>query len=94
MATTSEVDVGMDEIAKILTEQRQVMIKAKLNAGSASTALAAIPTGYADVIATINSYGTTNAYEAAVKAKLAKMVTEFNALKTKADQVSAIDLNT
>ncbi len=94
MATTSEVDVGMDEIAMILTEQRQVMLKAKQNASLASSVLGGLATTYADVIATINAYGTSNAYEAAVKAKLAKMVTEFNALKTKADAVAAVDLNT
>ena len=94
MATTSEVDVGMDDIARILTEERQKMIKAKQAGSSASATLAAIPTVYSDVIATINAYGTTNAYEAAVKAKLAKMTTEFLALKAKADQVSSLDLNT
>lgn len=93
MATTSEVDVGMDAIALILTEQRQVMIKAKSNAASASAALAAIPTSFADVIATVQAFGTANAYEATIKAKLVKMTAEFNALKTKADGVAALDLN-
>lgn len=93
MATTSEVDVGMNAIANILTEQRQVMLKAKQNASNASAVLAALPTTHADVIATINGYGTSNAYEAAVKAKLAKMTTEFTALKSKADAVAAVDLS-
>jgi hypothetical protein len=83
----------MAAIAARLSDQRQVMLKVKANAGTASTALAAIPTDFADVIATVNAFGTSNAYEAAVKAQLAKMTSEFNALKAKADAVAAVDLN-
>ena len=93
MATTSEVEVGMAAIAARLSDQRQVMLKVKANASTASTALAAIPNDFADVIATVTAFGTANAYEAAVKAQVAKMTTEFNALKTKADAVAAVDLN-
>ena len=93
MATTSEVEVGMAAIAARLSDQRQVMLKVKANASTASTALAAIPNDFADVIATVTAFGTANAYEAAVKAQLAKMATEFNALKTRADAVAAVDLN-
>ncbi|RWO94465.1 hypothetical protein [Mesorhizobium sp.] len=93
MATTSEVKVGMAAIAQRLSDQRQVMLKAKSNAGSASLALAAIPTDFADVIATVTAFGTANAYEATVKAELTKMTAEFSALKTKADAVAAVDLN-
>lgn len=93
MATTSEIEVGMAAIAARLSDQRQVMIKIKANAGTASAALAAIPTDFADVVATMNAFGTGNAYEAAVKAQLAKMTTEFTALKAKADAVAAVDLN-
>lgn len=93
MATPSEVKVGMDAIAARLAEQRQTMLKVKSNAQSASDALAAIPTDFADVVATVQAYGTSNAFEAHAKAELAKMTTEFNALKTKADAVAAVDLN-
>ncbi|TIX10904.1 MAG: hypothetical protein E5V41_28060 [Mesorhizobium sp.] len=93
MATTSEVEVGMAAIAQRLSDQRQVMIKVKANASVASTALAAIPNDFADVIAAVNAFGTSNAYEAAVKAQLAKMTTEFTALKSKADAIAAVDLN-
>ncbi|MER8567621.1 hypothetical protein NKH85_17095 [Mesorhizobium sp. M0924] len=93
MATTSEVEVGMSAIAARLSEQRQVMLKVKANAGTASTALAAIPNDFADVIATVTAYGTSNAYEGTIKAQLTKMTTEFNALKAKADAVAAVDLN-
>ncbi|RUZ75624.1 hypothetical protein EN943_20170 [Mesorhizobium sp. M7A.F.Ca.US.006.01.1.1] len=93
MATTSEIQVGMAAIAARLSDQRQVMIKVKANAGSASVALAAIPNDFADVIATVTAYGTSNAYEATIKAQLTKMTAEFNALKAKADAVAAVDLN-
>ncbi|QND60383.1 hypothetical protein [Mesorhizobium huakuii] len=93
MATTSEVKVGMAAIAQRLSDQRQVMLKAKSNAGAASVALSAIPTDYADVIATVQAFGSANAFDAATKAELAKMTAEFSALKAKADQVAAVDLN-
>ncbi|TJV21081.1 MAG: hypothetical protein E5Y04_28670 [Mesorhizobium sp.] len=92
MATTSEIEVGMAAIAQRLYDQRQVMIKAKANATSASAALAAIPADYAAVISAINAFGTSDAYEAGVKAKLAKMVTEYSALKTVADAVAGANI--
>lgn len=93
MATFSEVKAGLDEIANVIRDNRAVMMKVKSNAALASTALADLATTYADVVATINSYGTANAAEAAAKAELAKLTTEFNALKAKADQAAALDLN-
>jgi hypothetical protein len=93
MATYSEVKSGLDAIAGIISAQRQVMIKVKSNAGTASVALAAVQADYADVLATINGYGSTNAAEALAKADLAKLTTEFLALKGKADAIGAVDLN-
>lgn len=92
MATTSEIEVGMTAIASRLYDQRQIMVKVKQNATAASTSLAAISNDFADVIATINAFGAGNAYEVAVKAKLAKMTTEFQALKAVADAVAAANL--
>jgi hypothetical protein len=54
--------------------------------------LAAIPTDFASVISAVQAFGTTDPYEAAVKAKLAKLTTEFNALKTVADAVAGANL--
>lgn len=93
MATYSEVKAGLDAIASSISEQRAVMNKVKSNAAIASAELAALAATYADVVATINAYGTANAAEAAAKAELAKMVAEFTALKAKADQAAALDLN-
>ena len=90
MASYSEVKAGLDDVAGIIREQRAVMAKAKSNAALASAALAALATTYSDIITTINGYGTTNAAEALSKADLAKLTSEFQALKTLADQVAAI----
>lgn len=92
MATTSEVKSGLDDVSNIIREQRDVMKKAKANAAIASAALAALATTYSSIISTINAYGTTDAFEANAKAELAKLVTEYNALKNLADQVAAINL--
>lgn len=93
MATSSQVKTTLDEIAMIIREQRAVMEKVKSNAALASTALGDLPTVYADVVATIQAYGTTNAFEALAKAELAKLAAEYTALKADADTVAAIDLN-
>lgn len=92
MATYSEVKHGLDAVAGVISDQRAVMVKVKSNAALASSALDALATDYADVVATINAYGTTNAAEAAAKAELAKMVAEYQALKAVADQVAAANL--
>ena len=91
MASYSEVKAGLDDVATLIRDQKAVMLKAKSNASGASTALAEVPTKYADLISTINAYGTSNASEALAKAELAKLTTEFQALKTLADQVAAIN---
>lgn len=94
MASYSEVKAGLDDVATVIREQKAVMLKAKSNAALASTALADLATDFADVVATINAYGTSNAAEAAAeaaaKAELGKLVAEYTALKGVADQVAAI----
>ncbi|RWE26650.1 MAG: hypothetical protein EOS41_05830 [Mesorhizobium sp.] len=92
MATTSEIDVGMDAIAQRIFDQRQVMLKVKQNATGASAALAAITTDYAAVISAVQAFGTTDAYEASTKAKFAKLTAEYNALKSVADAVAGANL--
>jgi hypothetical protein len=92
MATASQVKVGLDAIAGVIAAQRKVMQTVKANAGGASGALAALGTDYADVIATIQGYGTADAFEALSKAEYAKLLAEFNALKTIADGVAAINV--
>jgi hypothetical protein len=91
MATYSEVKTGLDAIAAVIAEQRSAMGKVKSNSALASTALADLAADYADVVATIQAYGTADAAEAAAKAELGKLVAEFTALKSVADQVAAIN---
>lgn len=94
MATSSEVKAGLDNIAQTIRDSRSTMNSAKAKAQSASTELAELATTYADVVNTINAYpsNTTDAFEQVAKAELAKMVTEFTALKSAADAVAATDL--
>lgn len=92
MATYSEVKTGLDEVSGIIREQRDVMKKVKSNAAGASAALASLATTYANLISTINAYGTTDASEAFAKAELAKLVAEFTALKNLSDQIAVINL--
>jgi lysophospholipase L1-like esterase len=94
MATPSQVKAGLDEIAELIRGQRAVMEKVKSNAAGASAELAAIPTEYADVIATIDAYAanSTDYFERLAKAEKAKMAAEFTALKADADAVVAIEL--
>lgn len=92
MSTTSEVEVGMAAIAARISADRAAMLKVKQNAGAASADLAAITTDFSAVIATIQAFGTTDPYEAAVKAKFNKLVTEFTALKAVADAVATANV--
>lgn len=80
MATPSEVKTGMDAIAARISAARATVQKAQQNTGNAVADLNAIPNEFGDVIATINGYGTSDAFEAQAKAELAKMTAEFVAL--------------
>ena len=93
MATSSEVKTALDAIAAFISKSRERMVGVKTTATEVSTALGGLPTLYADVVTTINGYGTTNAFEAVSKAELAKLATEYTALKADADAVAAINLN-
>lgn len=92
MATYSEVKAGLDEIAGAVREARNVMARAKSSAALASSHLGELATTYADVVATVQAYGAGNAAEAAAKAELNKLIVEYQALKTVADQVAAANL--
>ncbi len=94
MATASEVKAGLDDIAAVIREKRTVMAGCKAKAGVVSTDLDGLATAYADVVNTIGGYSdqTTDAFEQVSKAELAKLTTEFLALKGVSDAVAAIDL--
>lgn len=93
MATYSEVKVGLDNVAAEIRAKRAEMVEVVAKGTAVSAALASIPTKYADLVATIQAYGTTNAAEAAAKAELAKLSAEYTALKTDSDVVAGVNLN-
>lgn len=88
----SQVKAGLDDAASRIREQRAVVEKAQQNAQLASDNLALIATDYAELISTVNAYGTSDAFESLSKAELAKLTTEFGSLKTGADTIVAVDL--
>ena len=93
MATSSEVKTALDAVAAAISKSRERMVGVKATASEVSAALGGLATLYADVVTTINGYGTTNAFEALAKAELAKLATEYTALKADADAVAAVNLN-
>lgn len=93
MATPSEVKTGMDAISERISAARATVKKAQQNTGNAVADLNAIPTEFADVLATINGYGTEDAFEALAKAELAKMTAEFSALVTAGTAIAETDLD-
>jgi len=90
MATPSEVKSGLDEIAEFIRARRVTMKGYKTGAASVVTDLDGLATAYSDLITTVNGYGTSDAFEALSKAELAKLTTEFGALKTQAQTVAGI----
>jgi flagellin-like hook-associated protein FlgL len=89
MATYSEVKQGLDEISAQIRAVQTRYNSAKSNIEAGSEALGAIPTKYADVIATIDGYTPTGAFETLSKDEKAKLQTEFQALKSTIDALIA-----
>lgn len=92
MATPSQVKTGLDAVSGVIVKARERMAVAKASATEVSASLAGLATAYADVIATVNGYGTSDVFEAQAKAELAKLTSEFQALKTIVDAVAAINV--
>jgi len=89
MATTTEVKTGIDEIADQIKAVRTRFESAKSTIEGGSTALGAIPTKYADVLATIDGYTPTGAFETLAQDEKAKLSSDFLALKAELDAVIA-----
>lgn len=81
MATTSEVKAGLDAIATSIAGSSQAFERAKANILAARNQLAALPTVHSDAISAVNGYTPTGAFETLSKDELAKLTTEFQALK-------------
>lgn len=87
MATYTEVKRSLDDIAQIINTERQAFANSKARIQAASANLAAIPTQYADVIATIDAYSGATAAEALSKDERSKLAAEFTALKSDIDSL-------
>ena len=85
MAEYSEVKAALDDIAVQIANARLVRARCLSQLSAASAVLGNLPTQYADVVTTINAYGTTNAAENFAKEEKAKLQTEFLALKALLD---------
>ena len=84
MATISEVKQGLDDIAQVIRTARFQLKQGKLQLAAVEAQLTALPTDYASVVTQINAYTPTGAYETLAKDELAKISTEFTALKAAA----------
>lgn len=89
MSTTSEVKAGLDAIAANIAGSNQAFDRAKANLLAARNQLAALPAAHSAVISTINGYTPTGAFETLSKDEMAKLTTEFQALKAALE--SALD---
>ena len=93
MSTVSEVKAGLDAISQTIRNKRRDAENAKVALAQISTELDALATEYSDVITQIGNYTPTGALETLAVDELAKMTTEFTALKGEVDAaVAAITL--
>lgn len=97
MATSSQVKAGLDDIATIIRTERQAILKCVARIIAAKNALNNLPTQYADVIATIDGYTPTGAFESLAKSEKDTLAAEFVSLRTKATDaetaLAAIDFS-
>jgi len=89
MATTTEVKRALEDIASITVTERQAYASAKARIQTASNNLQLITTQYAGVIAEIDGYTPTGAFETLAQDEKARLATEFSALKTRIDALVA-----
>lgn len=82
MASVSEVKSGLQAISDLIAGSTQARDRAKTQLLSARNQLAAVPTQFSDVIATVNGYTPTGAFESLSKDEKDKLQTEFTALKS------------
>lgn len=84
MATPSEVKAGLDDIADAIRAQRAALSDAVTKAQTVVASLDGLAGTYADLVATVGSYGTADAFEAVSKAELAALTGEFQELLQRA----------
>lgn len=91
MSTVSEVKKGLVDVSTIIVNVRSVLTRAKIAMSSSVSELNSIPTTFSSIIAEINSYTPTGAFETLAKDELSKLTAEFIALRNAAqDAVTAL----
>ena len=80
--TTSLIVVKLDMVSSDIAGCRQKMTEARAAVTAVYNKLAAIPTAYSDMIASINDPLYTGALADVQKSQLAALVAEFTALAT------------
>ena len=81
MSTTAQVNISLDEIEKVINSMRGQGTQAKAALVNANAQLGALATTYAAIITAINAYTPDGALETLQQDRLAKLITEFTALK-------------
>ena len=80
MATTSEVKAGIDSISVLIASSQQLEARAISGLLAARSQLAGIPAQFSDVLATVDAYTPTGAFEVLAQDEKGKLATEFSAL--------------
>lgn len=78
----STVKSSLDNIAQEIRTERQAVVTSVARINTSLGNINAIPTKYASDISEIQAYVGTDPFEALSKDELAKMTTEFTALKS------------
>ena len=82
--STSSVKVGLDSASNYISTERAALQAAKARISDAVTNLASIPSLYAAIVTEINGYTPTGTFETLCQDELAKLITEYQALRTAA----------
>lgn len=89
--STTKIKAAIYTITQVILEGSNVMDKVVTSAQNVSKSLEELEVNFAEVIKTIQeNYKSDNAFEAYTKAELEKLITEYKALKSKADQIAGM----
>jgi len=89
MATVSEVKAGLDDISTVIRNADKAFARSKAAIQGARNELANIPTVFSEVIAEIDGYAPSGAFETLAKDEKEKMQAEFIALRDEMDLLIA-----
>lgn len=89
MATASEVNVGLRTIADEIAAVRKRFDSAKSSIEGGSAALGNMPTKWGDVLATIDGYTGLDVSEDLAQSEKARLVAEYQILKSDIDALIA-----